>query len=151
MRQFRSFFLISALIILFDQLSKWTIRHLLEAPIPLLGEFLQISFVRNFGAGFGMLQGQRIILSLVSMIVIVLILYNYPKFKGDRVQFVAFALILGGAIGNLIDRLFIGFVTDFISFSFFPSFNVADSCISIGACLLIFQEIRMMSKKKPIK
>jgi len=84
-----------------------------------------------------MLKGMNLLLIWVSIIVIGAILYNYNKIPKDKVPQTAFALIIGGAIGNLIDRIVIGKVKDFIDFRVWPAFNIADSAISIGAVLLI--------------
>ena len=92
----------------------------------------------NTGAAFSMLEGYNSILLFIALIVVGVILFNYPKIPDQRLPVTAFALITGGAIGNITDRVMLGYVVDFINFSFWPSFNVADSAISIGAVLLIW-------------
>ncbi|MEA2036925.1 MAG: signal peptidase II, partial [Nanoarchaeota archaeon] len=93
--------------------------------------------IQNTGAGFGILKGWNAILIFISLIIIGIILFNFDKITKEKPIYIPVALVLGGAIGNLIDRIFIGHVIDFISFTFWPAFNVADSGITIGAIWLI--------------
>lgn len=100
------------------------------------GNFLNFTLIHNFGAGFGILQGQRWLLILVGIVALVLI--NYVNMKTEGQYWVSLALIFAGALGNLIDRAVHGYVIDFVNFSFFPAFNVADAAISVGAILLVY-------------
>jgi len=99
--------------------------------------FLSIHLVHNTGAGFGIFQNGAFWLGLFSLTAAVLILLYYKKI--EKVYFVQtlFALFLGGTLGNMLDRLLRGAVVDFIDFSFWPAFNIADACISISVVLLI--------------
>ena len=137
------FFVIAFSVILLDQVSKLIIRNI-SLPISILPGFLDITLIMNTGAGFGMLQGKRWLLVWISVVVIGLILYYLDRIPKDE-KF-AFALILGGAAGNLIDRLFIGAVTDFVNFSFWPAFNLADSAVTVGAALLIILSLKNKEK-----
>ncbi len=99
----------------------------------------------NTGAAFGIFQGGGTILAVLAVLVVMVILYYYPRVpNAEWVLRIALILQLGGAIGNLIDRINYGHVTDFISVGTFPVFNVADSSISVGVAVLIiglwFQE-----------
>ncbi len=98
---------------------------------------LKFQFTKNTGASFGMFQGYNFIFILVAILFLFL-LYKYKR------EFNKFSLILlsAGVLGNLSDRILYGGVTDFISFSFFPSFNLADSYITIGVFWLIIEEIK---------
>jgi len=137
------FFLIAAAVIAVDQFTKWLVRSNLQ-----LGEtwpedsdaFIRIIHVVNSGAAFGILQGQTpflIITSLVGLAAI-LLYYVYPPMDHGLIR-VALGMQLGGAIGNLIDRVRMGEVTDFIDVGRFPTFNVADSSISVSvAAVLLF-------------
>ena len=98
---------------------------------------LSFNFATNTGAGFGILQGRTVLLSIISLLVAVGIILSYKKIPLERNIQMLFALFLGGVLGNLIDRLFRGHVIDFISFSFWPSFNIADAAISFAAIGLI--------------
>ena len=92
----------------------------------------------NTGAAFSLFQGQRYVLIAISVIVIFFILKYY---KEKNYQF-PLTLILAGTIGNLIDRVFLGHVRDFIDLKFWPVFNIADTCIVIGAFLLAYKILK---------
>jgi signal peptidase II len=139
-----TFFLIAAGIIALDQFTKWIVRSNLS-----VGEtwpedsdaWIRIIHVTNSGAAFGILQGQTPFLigtSILGLAAIVLY-YLYPPMDHGVIR-VALGMQLGGAIGNLIDRVRLGEVTDFIDVGSFPTFNVADSSISVSivAVLLFF-------------
>ncbi len=122
------FFVVAASIVVADQLTKYLAQ---SADIPITS-FLSITHTTNTGVSFGLLQGYSIIPLLASIAVIAGILYYYKELEHP----LPFALILGGAAGNLLDRLVYGAVHDFIAFSFWPTFNVADSAITVGGLLL---------------
>ena len=85
------------------------------------------------GAAFGLFKGQQLLFILVSLFVIILIFYHMKKYESY-----ALGLILGGTIGNLIDRIFLGYVVDFINLKFWPVFNLADTATTIGLIWLIW-------------
>ena len=142
----KKFFLIAFLIALFDQIIKLIVAQNLLVPIQLIESFLELNLVHNTGASFGLFQGTSIILSVISVLVIILIIYYLPKISKGTEQ-ILFAIILGGITGNLIDRIIRGYVIDYISFRFWPAFNIADSAITIGAISLII----LYSKKEFVK
>lgn len=140
------YYLIALFIILLDQLTKWLIvsRMYLGESIPVIENFLYITSHRNKGAAWGILQGQMWLFYVITVIVIVAIMYYLHKaVKGKRLLGVSLSLMLGGAIGNFIDRIFRQEVVDFIHtyiFSYnFPVFNIADSALVIGVALLMIQ------------
>jgi signal peptidase II len=130
-------------IILVDQWSKWLIVKYMEygESIPVIENIFYITSHRNRGAAWGILQGQMWFFYIVTAIVIAGIVYYIKKYAADKLTGVALGLILGGAIGNFIDRLFRQEVVDFFHvyiFSYsFPVFNVADASLCIGVVLLI--------------
>jgi signal peptidase II len=134
---------IAGAIILFDQLTKNFVRARLEigeiwAPIAELGRYARIVHWKNTGAAFGLFQGGSLLFTLLAIVVTIGILNFYPIIpRSDRFLRTAIALQLGGAVGNLVDRLTIGHVTDFVSVLNFPVFNVADASISIGLVLIL--------------
>ena len=132
--------LISFFVILLDQLTKYlTSRYMqLNQSIPLINKILHLTYIQNTGAGFGILKGWNTLLIFISLIVIGIILFNLDKIIKEKSIYLPIALVLGGAVGNLIDRAFFGYVIDFIDFRIWPAFNVADSAITIGAIWLIF-------------
>ncbi|MBU0460412.1 MAG: signal peptidase II [Nanoarchaeota archaeon] len=128
------FLLITILVISLDQLTKYLIVQF--KPNFNLG-LLTIRFIQNTGAGFGILKGQTILLGLVSLVVALGVIFYYKKIPKEKTIQVLWAVFLGGVIGNLIDRLGRKFVVDFIDFSFWPAFNLADACISVAVIGLI--------------
>jgi signal peptidase II len=135
---------VSGTIILLDQIKKSIVRSNLAlgdawSPWPWMMPYARIVHWYNTGVAFGMLQGQNLIFSILAVIIAVAILYFYPKFtKEDWPLRLALALQFGGAIGNLIDRINLGHVTDFISVGNFAVFNIADASISVGVVVMIF-------------
>lgn len=131
-----------------DQFSKYLIiKNFTEGiKIELIDNFFNLTYVKNFGAGFSILQNQRIFLIVVSILAIILVTYLLIKSKNNEAfNRVCYLLIIGGSIGNLIDRLTYGYVVDFLDFYIlgydFPVFNVADSFLTIGCILLILSII----------
>ena len=126
-----------------DQLTKWwAAESLRESPITVIDGFLDLRYVENTGASFSMLQGAGSLIAVVVIAVIVFIVM-LVRHIGNKPEAISLGLVLGGAVGNLADRifrgpgLFDGPVVDFIDFSFFPAFNIADSAITVGAVLLL--------------
>jgi len=148
-------FLIAFLVVAADQLSKLWIRANLA-----IGEsifeigFFRFLYVRNTGAAFGLFQGHSFTLTIINIVVLaallvfVIFIYHRYYYLDNTLGKIAIGLILGGQIGNLIDRLRIGYVTDFIDFNFWPTFNVADSAVTVGIIILVFSLIRLASTEK---
>ena len=141
------FFLTALLIVAADQLSKVWIRSNLAVGQPLFEiGFFRLTYVHNTGAAFGLFQGQLFALTIVSLVAIaVLLCYNlfiYRRFPllDNMSNRIALGLILGGTVGNLIDRLNpnLGGVTDFISIGIWPVFNLADSAIVVGVIIFAY-------------
>ena len=136
---------IAALIVALDQWTKWLVRInipdggvWLPESLAWLSPYARIVHWHNTGAAFGMFQNASMVFTVLAFIVIAAILYYYPHVENsDWSLRLAMSMQLGGAIGNLIDRLTRGRVTDFISIGTFPVFNVADASISIGAVVLL--------------
>ena len=159
---------ISVLIILFDQLTKWAILKWVQfgqTPIP-VNAFLQITHRRNSGAAFSFLANaggwQRwffIVLAVTVSSVIAVWLWRL-RTAGQTVLSGGLALVLGGALGNVIDRIRLGYVIDFIEVpnyfrpliggEWFPAFNVADSAITVGAALLIIDALFFSGRQQPV-
>lgn len=143
------YYIIAAFIIGIDQLTKWFIvkRMELGESIQVIENFLYITSHRNRGAAWGILQGQMWLFYIITTIVIVaLIYYIQREVRNDRLLGTALAFMLGGAVGNFIDRIFRQEVVDFINtyiFGYdFPIFNIADSALVIGVGLLIVHMLR---------
>ena len=143
--QARLFATIAIAAVALDQATKALIRGWLAEgeTWPAGFELIRISHIENTGAAFGILQGAGplLVLSSVAGVAVVLVLL-YVAPAGDRLYTAALALVLGGAIGNLIDRALRGEVTDFIDPTHYPAFNLADSSIVVGVIALILLSLR---------
>ena len=142
---------IAAVVLLLDQLTKWTALTKLQIGIPeVVLPMMNWLLLFNPGAAFSFLaQGtgwQRWFFTILGLSAAVYILYLLKKLQGDRPLSWALSLILGGALGNVLDRIMYGAVVDFIDLHYgnwhWPAFNIADSAISIGAVLIIWLELR---------
>ena len=137
-------FSIAGLIVLLDQLTKYLVRSNLAfsdmwSPWPWLMPYARIVHWHNTGAAFGIFQQFSIVFTILAIVVSIAIIYYFPQVpRSDWLIRLALAMQLGGALGNLVDRLARGHVTDFISVGNFAVFNIADASIFIGTCILIF-------------
>ena len=143
----------SIFLLIFDQVSKAMIVSQFDLYESIsVAPFFNLTFVVNYGFAFGFLNSpslNQIIVSVVILSVIIYFLYLLIKTQ-DRVFKICLVLILSGALGNFLDRIFRGYVVDFIDIYVFnyhwPAFNIADSCISVGFVILIFN-ILFLNKK----
>jgi signal peptidase II len=130
--------------IVLDQVSKWLVLDTLgpngtRDVIEIIPGLLQLNFVRNTGSAFGMFQGNSDILKVFALVAVVgLFVYYVRTASRDWIVSLALGLQLGGALGNIIDRFRHGYVVDFIDLPRFPTFNVADSAITVGVVLLMY-------------
>lgn len=145
---------ITAALVSLDQLTKWlAVVGLKNAEdIVLIPKVLGLHYVPNDGAGWGILSGQRILLLVVTGVVLVAILWLllFGKFRSYPIFNVSATLIVAGGLGNFIDRLFHGYVVDFIKVLFFdfPVFNIADCYVVIGSVLLLVFFLFLYDDKK---
>lgn len=141
--------LVAAVVVILDQLSKgWVVATLGPATmtnfIPVVGDTARIAYSHNTGVAFSMFEGHPEILTIAALLIIAGAIYFYAtQLPNHRtgIQLIM-GLIMGGAFGNLIDRIRLGYVVDFIQVGWFPIFNLADSAISVGAALLMLQFLR---------
>ena len=133
-------FIITLSILFTDQLTKLlaTQNLLLNQSAPLIKGIFHLTLIHNRGAAFGILKNQTPLFIFISILAVILIYSALRNNKYKKYSFynISLALILAGALGNLIDRLRLGYVIDFLDFRIWPVFNVADSAITIGAILL---------------
>ncbi|HLQ70471.1 MAG TPA: signal peptidase II [Bacillota bacterium] len=149
------FYVLSLFIIGIDQLSKWiVVKHMAYGEhITVIENFFYITSHRNSGAAWGILEGKMGFFYVITVIVVIGLIYYMQKY-GKHSKFLAISLsfILGGAIGNFIDRLFRKEVVDFLDFNIFtynyPIFNVADSFLVVGVILLLIATIINERKEK---
>jgi len=159
-------YLIMLILLVMDQLTKTLVRIYMDLhqSVPLLrdwfGDTFMLIYVQNTGAAFSMGLGSdtlnRIFFISITILAVAFIIYLLSQ-AVHRIQVVAFGCVLGGAMGNLIDRIMFGPVTDFFSVDFpdfimerFPIFNVADSSIFIGVCLLIVDMLFIKDQPIPV-
>lgn len=132
--------------ILLDQIVKYIVvqNMQLASSIHIIRNFFRITYVENTGAAWSILSGNRIFLILISIIVLGFFLYYLLKKETiNKTESIVYGILVGGILGNLIDRIHYGYVIDFLDFNFlsysFPVFNIADMCIVISGILLIIK------------
>ena len=139
------FFSLSILIIFIDQFTKYLIFSNYKLFLNKNFLLFRLDFVKNYGAAFNIFSGNRIFLSLISIIFSILLIYIiFRKNTTNSIDLYSYSFILGGTIGNGIDRLLKGFVIDFINLNIlnFPVFNIADISINIGFVFLFYRIIK---------
>lgn len=134
-------------VIVFDQITKLiAVKYLMPiSSVPIIRDVLHLTYVENRGAAFGMLQNHRwvfMVLSTVVMVIILVVMFKYKKYL-HSLMLTGLSFIVGGGIGNMIDRTINGFVVDFVDFTLinFAVFNIADTFICVGVGLLILDII----------
>ena len=134
-------------VVVVDQMTKvWAVEELTDAPLAIIGEDVELRLSRNTGSAFSLFQGFTPLLAVLAVVLAVLLIRALRR-TDDTWIVVALALVLGGAIGNLVDRMarspgFLrGAVIDFVRVDGWPTFNVADSAITVGAILLIVRTL----------
>ena len=143
------FFIITVVLMLTDQISKLIINLTLTNPIQIIPNILYFDKVCNSGAAFSILQDNTIFLILITLAILMCIIYFVIKKELSKLEIISLGIISGGAIGNLIDRLFSSCVIDFINLDFikFPIFNLADIFINIGVIILIISILLVKNDK----
>ena len=145
------------LIFVLDRISKiWVLAKLKEVGNIDVLPFFKLTFVQNTGAAFGSFQNGNTALIFVSIIVLLaLIKYRKDIFTLGKIAAFGWVFIIGGALGNLYDRIFIGYVVDYFNFIVWPVFNVADSFITVGAIMLAYcilrDEYKKFKQKREVK
>lgn len=145
-------FLIGCLTLIIDQVSKLLIDSFIEAEkiVQVIPNFFYLTKVGNTGAAFSILEGRTFLLSITSVICIILLIKISSEFTPSKLSSLAFGLLFGGILGNFSDRMFLGYVRDFLKFDIFgynfPIFNIADTAIVIGVILLLFLMMKVGGK-----
>jgi signal peptidase II len=134
--------------VVLDQLTKvWVVAALSDAPLSIIGSDVEFALARNSGGAFSLLTNATVVLAVLAILLSVVLVRAVHRAR-DALTVVALSLVLGGALGNLTDRIFRspgflrGHVVDYVKVGSFPLFNVADSCITIGAILLVIAAFR---------
>lgn len=150
-----SFALISFLVVILDQLFKFMMLRILAHgdSIQIIKGFFSLTLVYNTGAAFGILQGRKLLFIILPILTVLLIIILYIKSKEKDRLSIPLGFLMGGTLGNFIDRLLYGYVVDFFDLYYrswhWPAFNIADSCICFGVFLLFFQTIRKKDASGP--
>ena len=144
-------------LVVLDQATKYLVRRhfALHESRPVIEGFFSLTYVQNRGAAWGILAGWRVALvALAAVMLFVLARYREKIFGPRAIGRVSFVLLVAGIIGNVIDRVFLGYVVDFLDFyvgaSHFPAFNVADSCICVGVGLYMLASLVMGNREEGI-
>ena len=139
---------VAGLTLVIDRISKWVVMDSLKPgeswnPVAALERWVSLTYVTNTGAAFGLFPDHGVIFMVIAVVVIAAIIFYYRHLPGEQwlIQ-ISLGLQLGGALGNLVDRLRYGHVIDFIDFKVWPVFNVADSSIFVGVVILAFYLLR---------
>jgi signal peptidase II len=153
--------IVSAVIVLFDQISKIMILENLQDGeiVPVVDGFFNLTLTYNPGIAFGLFATmdpflRSILLSVtIALALIIVVVLLLKEYRQDRLAHIALALVVGGAVGNIIDRLRIGSVVDFLDFYLgtyhWPAFNVADSAICVAVIFLLFRQTLGRSEESP--
>lgn len=139
--------LLTILLVIIDQVSKYLIA-LKNVNITIINNILNFTYVENRGMIFGLAQGSVYVVGVISLIICMLLVWyiQNEKKNGGKVEFPIY-IILAGGIGNVIDRIFRGYVIDFIDTPFIATFNLADSFVVIGITLMIITHMYKIIKK----
>ncbi len=134
----KKMYIISFLVILVDRITKILVENFLgDKVLSIIKNIFYFTYVKNDGAAFSILESQRLLLVILSILALFFIIYYVTKKDKNGI---GYFFLLGGIIGNLIDRIFLGYVIDFIGIYNFPIFNIADIFIVLGAFFVIFEK-----------
>ena len=143
-------FKVTILVFVLDQLIKYYINRFMEqnTGITVIPNFFSILYVRNSGAAFSILENNTILLIVISVVFLIILDRYIKKEKSfTKLSIISLGMIMGGILGNLMDRIIYHSVIDYLSFGNFPIFNLADVCICIGVTLLIISELIKIRKE----
>jgi len=147
MKKAVTFWSIISGVIILDQLTKYLVNLFLDKEL-ILTSFFSLFLTKNTGISFGMLQGVPWLPTIIAILVVVLTPIFYSKLPKHWPLQIGIALVVGGAAGNLIDRILFGAVMDFIAFSFWPAFNIADTAIVCGGFTVLIANYFDEKKRK---
>jgi len=139
------YFLIAAGVLIFDQVTKFLVRgdFALYESRPVIENIFHLTYIENPGAAFGMLADKRLFFLIATLLIIIFIIYFMKLMEKEEPKANIFlAMAVGGAIGNFIDRVMKGTVTDFFDFRIWPVFNIADSFIVVGMIIAAFYVLK---------
>lgn len=145
----KKLFIIAIIVLFLDKITKWIILNNHISYYPVMKNYLSLSYVVNTGAAFSLFENQQFFLIIISTLSIIFFIYYFSKKNIDFIPQLAWGCLIGGALGNLWDRISYKCVVDFINLEClkFPVFNVADIAISIGAVVLFYYYLFLERKK----
>ncbi len=125
-----------------DQIIKYFVEKS-NCNVSILGDVFNLIYAQNTGAMYGSFKGGNAIIAFLSFIILITLgIYVYKNKEKDKIEFIIWQFVLGGGVSNLIDRMFRGYVVDFIQLKFFGIFNLSDACIVLGIISIIFLELK---------
>lgn len=136
------FWITAILVLMIDQGTKFIVKNSMTIydSIPLIPNIFHLTYIENPGAAFGLLANQRVFFIVITSVILIAVICFYYQLKGEHILLrIALGMVVGGAIGNLIDRLRMGMVIDFFDFRIWPVFNIADSAIVLGMIYISYQ------------
>ena len=144
----KKIYITSIIILIIDILSKIIIKNILleKQSITIIKKFFYITYAKNTGVAFSLLSGNKIFIIFTTLIIITILINNIKNKYINKIEQIAYGLIIGGAIGNLVDRIIYGYVIDFLDFKIFnynyPIFNIADTSIVIGVIIIVITSFK---------
>ena len=140
------------IITIIDQLSKFFVEsNLINIRIPVIDNIFYLTYLQNTGGAWGILENNKMIFIIaIPIILIAIIIYLLKSKNISKLERIGFCVLIGGAIGNYIDRIARGYVVDFIDFIIWPVFNIADIAVVVGVGLIIVGTIHELSVKKDV-
>ena len=144
----KKIYITAIIIFIIDQISKVTISSYigLNSSVRVIKNFFYLTYTNNTGASFGILKNSRVVLIVLSIIALVILLRYISTFKETKYNILGLGFLMGGIIGNLLDRVLFGYVRDFLNFYIigydFPVFNIADIFIVLGVFILIISILK---------
>ena len=140
--------IIASIITILDQISKILIKSMFNVgdSLKIIKNFFYIKYIKNYGASWGVLSGYRLFLIIVGLLAVIIVFSYIKELKNNKINTLGYSFLLGGIIGNLIDRIIYGYVIDFLDFIIFgydyPIFNIADTFIVLGGVFIIISMIK---------
>ena len=139
-KAYRIILLFAAIVFALDRFTKFLVLSIfkLNESLPIINNFFHLTFVTNTGSAFGLFRNSGLLLAIVAVLILSLAIYYTTKIKEhERWMQISMGLMIGGILGNLIDRIIHGHVIDFLDFRIWPVFNVADSAITVSVIILV--------------
>lgn len=136
------FWFTALVVLVLDQGSKWLIKENMELyqSIPIIPKVFHLTYIENPGAAFGILANQRMFFIIATLLILAFVYYFYRQLSGNQVLLkVSLGMVVGGALGNLIDRWRSGTVTDFFDFQIWPIFNIADTAVVLAMLYITYK------------